>query len=123
MAKTNEEKIAAQELLEERQKCLKVVEKKVKGGIVKSVITLENINETTGAPLTFVKKGDNVIEVPITMALGIIRALADTDTQERLNRMLKAQCDSYSYNLDLLKEGVKVASKKPKDPNIGRARG
>jgi len=120
MAQTKEEREAQQNAIEERQKCLKVKEKKVKGGVIKSVITLENVNETTGAKLNFTKRGDNVIELPITMALGIIRSLADTDTMERLNRMLKAQCDGYSYSLDLLKEGVRVAKKAPKDPSVGR---
>ena len=122
MAQTAEERKAIEAAIEERRKVLKITEKKVNGGIIKSVITLENVNEATGAPLTFIKRAENVIELPITVVLGIIKSLADDDNHDRLNRMLKAQCDGYSYDLDLLKEGVKIAKKAPAAPSTGRAK-
>jgi len=120
MAQTQEERKAIEAAIEERRKVLKITEKKVHGGIVKSVITLENVNEATGAPLTFIKRGENVIELPITVVLGILQSLADSDNHDRLNRMLKAQCDGHSYDLDLLKEGVKIIKKAPPAPGSGR---
>lgn len=117
MAKTKEDVQQLNEAIEERQKCLKIIEKKVKGGIIKSTILLENINVTTGAALTFVRHGENKIEIPTTMVLGILKSLADPNNQVVLNRMLKAQCDGHTYSLDLAQNGRKISSKDPKPPS------
>lgn len=122
MAKTPEDAKSLEQEIEERQKCLKIIEKKVKGGIIKSAILLENVNETTGAALTWIKYKDHQIELPITKLLGILQSLADPENQAILNRMLKAQCNGISYSLDLSQEGRKIVKKDPPPPNTGRGK-
>lgn len=99
---------------------LKVIEKKVKNGIIKTHVILENVNPTTGAALNWVRLKDNQIEIPTAMLADIIVTLAQPETRTTVNRLLRAYCDGLEYDISAKRKGVSVVQKVKDDIGSNR---
>lgn len=114
MVETNEQR--------KQKSALQIIERKVKNGLTKTVVVLETFNPATGAALSWTKRADNQIELPISVLADVIKTLGDPDTRGTINRLLRAYCNGLEYDIQVKQEGIKVAHKVNKDVGASRSK-